>query len=52
VNKCEVGMITRNRCRPIFDVSAPFYGWKDSSIGIPEHGRWDLDFFTKTKVVY
>lgn len=52
VSKCEVGMITRNRCRPIFDVSAPFYGWKDSSIGIPEHGRWDLDFFTKTKVVY
>lgn len=52
VSKCEVGMITRNRCRPVFDVSAPFYGWKDSSIGIPEHGRWDLDFFTKTKVVY
>ena len=34
------------------DMSAPFYGWKDSSIGIPEHGRWDKEFYSRVQVIY
>jgi acyl-CoA reductase-like NAD-dependent aldehyde dehydrogenase len=31
---------------------APFGGWKASGSGLPEHGRWDRDFYTRPKVVY
>lgn len=31
---------------------APFAGWKHSGYGPPEHGEWDLDFFTRTQAVY
>lgn len=31
---------------------APFGGWKDSGLGPPEHGRWDVDFMTRTQAVY
>lgn len=34
------------------DMQAPFSGWKESSIGIPEHGRWDRDFFSRVQAVY
>ena len=32
--------------------AAPFVGWKASAIGMPEHGRWDRDFYTQTKAIY
>ncbi len=31
---------------------APFFGWKASGIGPPEHGRWDLEFYSRPQVVY
>ncbi|MEN8174168.1 MAG: aldehyde dehydrogenase family protein [Pseudomonadota bacterium] len=31
---------------------APFGGWKASSIGPPEHGIWDRDFYTRPQVIY
>ena len=31
---------------------APFGGWKASHIGPPEHGRWDLEFYTQPQAVY
>lgn len=31
---------------------APFLGWKASGVGPPEHGRWDLEFYTRPQVVY
>jgi acyl-CoA reductase-like NAD-dependent aldehyde dehydrogenase/nicotinamidase-related amidase len=34
------------------DMHAPFTGWKDSSIGTPEHGRWDREFFSRVQAVY
>ncbi len=48
----EAGIISLNTARPNFSVSAPFSGWKDSGLGIPEHGRWDRDFYTRTQAVY
>lgn len=40
--------------RPTVEVSpvAPFGGWKESGVGPPEHGRWDLDFYTRPQAVY
>jgi acyl-CoA reductase-like NAD-dependent aldehyde dehydrogenase len=34
------------------DPAAPFCGWKKSSIGPPEHGRWDLEFYARPQVIY
>jgi acyl-CoA reductase-like NAD-dependent aldehyde dehydrogenase len=34
------------------DMHAPFSGWKESSIGTPEHGRWDREFFSRVQAVY
>jgi acyl-CoA reductase-like NAD-dependent aldehyde dehydrogenase len=34
------------------DMNAPFAGWKESSIGTPEHGRWDREFFSRVQAVY
>jgi acyl-CoA reductase-like NAD-dependent aldehyde dehydrogenase len=31
---------------------APFGGWKASGIGPPEHGIWDLEFYTRRQAVY
>jgi acyl-CoA reductase-like NAD-dependent aldehyde dehydrogenase/nicotinamidase-related amidase len=48
----EAGMVGINQARPRFAAAAPFFGWKDSAIGLPEHGRWDRDFYTRTKAIY
>lgn len=48
----EAGIISFNAARPNYSPSAPFLGWKDSGLGIPEHGRWDRDFYTRTQAVY
>ncbi len=34
------------------DMRAPFFGWKESAIGTPEHGRWDREFFSRVQAVY
>ena len=31
---------------------APFGGWKVSGLGVPEHGRWDRDFYTRPQAIY
>lgn len=48
----EAGIVAINQARPCFDAAAPFGGWKASATGIPEHGRWDRDFHTRTKAIY
>ncbi|MGI9191680.1 MAG: aldehyde dehydrogenase family protein [Chitinophagaceae bacterium] len=48
----ECGIIKLGLNAGGFDMSAPFSGWKDSSIGIPEHGRWDKEFYSRVQVVY
>jgi len=51
-NKIQAGIIVINTPRPTFDPSLPFTGWKSSSTGMPEHGRWDRDFYSQTQAVY
>lgn len=48
----EAGIVSLNAARPDFSASAPFSGWKDSGLGIAEHGRWDRDFYTRIQAVY
>lgn len=31
---------------------APFGGWKASGFGGAEHGRWDIDFYSRVQAVY
>jgi acyl-CoA reductase-like NAD-dependent aldehyde dehydrogenase len=31
---------------------APFGGWKASGIGPPEHGMFDVEFYTRPQTVY
>lgn len=31
---------------------APFSGWKASALGVPEHGRWDREFYARPQAVY
>jgi aldehyde dehydrogenase (NAD+) len=51
-NRMEAGILKVGLKTGGLDMSAPFCGWKDSSIGIPEHGRWDKEFYSRVQVVY
>lgn len=51
-HRAESGIIKVGLNAGGLDMSAPFYGWKDSSIGVPEHGRWDKEFYSRVQVVY
>jgi len=51
-HRIEAGMLKISTHSMGIDLSAPFTGWKDSSIGIPEHGRWDKEFYSRVQVVY
>jgi len=52
VKYVQAGVIHLNEAAIRIDVEAPFFGWKASGIGVPEHGRWDQDFFTRVQTVY
>lgn len=48
----QAGMLSINRARPAFAAEGPFTGWKESSYGPPEHGRWNRDFYARAQAVY
>lgn len=48
----QAGMLSLNRARPAFAADGPFVGWKASSYGIAEHGRWNRDFYTRPQAIY
>ena len=52
LREAQAGILSINKARPPFSSSGPFLGWKDSGMGIPEHGRWNRDFYTKVQTVY
>ncbi|MBA3025579.1 MAG: aldehyde dehydrogenase [Sulfurimonas sp.] len=52
VNEVQAGIISINQARPQFSVSGPFNGWKASGFGTAEHGRWNIDFYTKVQTIY
>jgi acyl-CoA reductase-like NAD-dependent aldehyde dehydrogenase len=50
--EAEAGILSINQARPPFAGSGPFVGWKASGFGVPEHGRWNRDFYTRVQAVY
>lgn len=48
----QAGLLSINRARPPFAAEGPFAGWKQSGHGVPEHGRWNRDFYTRAQAVY
>lgn len=42
----QLNLPTRN-----LHMESPFGGWKASGLGPPEHGVWDLDFYTRWQAV-
>ncbi len=48
----ETGIIHLNPAAGEIHPEAPFFGWKQSGIGLPEHGRWDRDQYTFPTAVY
>lgn len=52
LDEAEAGILKINRSTAGALVDAPFGGWKASGIGPPEHGRFDIEFFTRPQTVY
>ncbi len=52
LDEAEAGILKINQSTSGADVDAPFGGWKSSGLGPPEHGRFDLEFFTRQQTVY
>jgi alpha-ketoglutaric semialdehyde dehydrogenase len=50
--RAQVGLCSVNQARPPFSAQGPFVGQKDSGAGVPEHGRWNRDFYTQVQAVY
>jgi acyl-CoA reductase-like NAD-dependent aldehyde dehydrogenase len=47
----EAGILRLNPSAFPVAADAPFGGWKSSSMGPPEHGRWD-EFFARPQAIY
>lgn len=52
LDEAEAGILKLNQSTSGADIEAPFGGWKDSGVGPPEHGRFDLEFFTRQQTIY
>ncbi|MFO7568831.1 MAG: aldehyde dehydrogenase family protein [Smithellaceae bacterium] len=52
VQSAQAGVLHLNEAATRISVDAPFLGWKSSGDGLPEHGRWDRDFYTLPQAVY
>jgi acyl-CoA reductase-like NAD-dependent aldehyde dehydrogenase/nicotinamidase-related amidase len=48
----EAGILRLNPSAFPVAADAPFGGWKSSSMGPPEHGRWDREFFARPQAIY
>jgi len=47
----EVGIVQLNLPSRNLHMESPFCGWKHSGLGPPEHGRWDLEFYSRWQAV-
>jgi alpha-ketoglutaric semialdehyde dehydrogenase len=51
LDSAEAGILQLNLPSRNLHMESPFGGWKDSGLGPPEHGQWDLDFHTQWQAV-
>ncbi|MGQ0620762.1 MAG: aldehyde dehydrogenase family protein [Panacagrimonas sp.] len=52
LEQAQAGILALNHAPVRIAPEAPFAAWKASGIGPPEHGRWDLEFYTRPQAVY
>ncbi len=52
LDEARAGILKVNQSTADAGVDVPFGGWKSSGVGPPEHGIFDIDFFTRPQTVY
>jgi alpha-ketoglutaric semialdehyde dehydrogenase len=52
LDEAEAGILKVNQSTADAAVDVPFGGWKASGVGPPEHGAFDLEFYTRPQTVY
>jgi acyl-CoA reductase-like NAD-dependent aldehyde dehydrogenase len=52
LQRVSAGILKVNESTAGAAIDAPFGGWKASGVGPPEHGTFDIDFFTRPQTVY
>jgi acyl-CoA reductase-like NAD-dependent aldehyde dehydrogenase len=52
LDEAKAGILKVNQSTAGGAVDAPFGGWKASGVGPPEHGAFDIEFFTRAQTVY
>jgi acyl-CoA reductase-like NAD-dependent aldehyde dehydrogenase/nicotinamidase-related amidase len=52
LEQIRAGILKVNQSTADAAVDAPFGGWEASGIGPPEHGPFDLEFFTRPQTIY
>jgi alpha-ketoglutaric semialdehyde dehydrogenase len=52
LDEAEAGILKVNQSTADAAVDVPFGGWKASGLGPPEHGAFDIDFYTRPQTVY
>src|SRR5262245_11261040 len=52
LERAEAGILKINQSTAEASIDAPFGGWKASGIGVPEHGAFDQEFYTRVQTIY
>jgi len=52
LDEAEAGILKVNQSTADAAVDVPFGGWKASGLGLPEHGVFDQEFYTRAQTVY
>jgi acyl-CoA reductase-like NAD-dependent aldehyde dehydrogenase len=52
LDEAEAGILKVNQSTSDAAVDVPFGGWKASGVGPPEHGAFDVEFYTRPQTVY
>ena len=52
LEEAEAGILKVNQSTADAAVDVPFGGWKASGLGPPEHGDFDVEFYTRPQTVY
>jgi acyl-CoA reductase-like NAD-dependent aldehyde dehydrogenase len=52
LDHAQAGILKINRSTADAEIDVPFGGWKASGIGPPEHGVFDLEYYTRPQTIY
>jgi len=52
LEQARAGILKVNQSTAGAAIDAPFGGWKASGVGPPEHGSFEIEFFTRPQTVY